>query len=85
MRPHERPSRARLVGAGGSVRVLAAPLAAGAAMALCTAALSGLPWMPAAIGSVGAYAAAFLAAERVFSPGDFAFYASVARLRVARR
>ena len=73
------PRTARLVGAGGFVRVLAAPLAAGAAMALCAAALSGLPWIPAAIGSVAAYAAAFLALERVFSPGDFAFYSSVAR------
>jgi len=79
------PRTARLVGAGGFVRVLPAPLAAGAAMALCAAALSGLPWIPAAIGSVAAYAAAFLAIERVFSPGDFAFYSSVARPRVARR
>ena len=72
------PCRARrgLFGAGGFVRVLAAPLAAGAAMALCAAALSGLPWVPAAIGSVAVYAAAFLAIERVFVPGDFAFYVS---------
>jgi hypothetical protein len=54
-------------------------------MALCAAALSGLPWVPAAIGAVAAYAAAFLAVERVFSPGDFAFYSAVARLRTARR
>jgi O-antigen/teichoic acid export membrane protein len=79
------PRTARLVGAGGFVRVLAAPLAAGAAMALCAAALSGLPWIPAAMGSVATYAAAFLAIERVFSPGDFAFYSSVARLLSARR
>jgi O-antigen/teichoic acid export membrane protein len=78
------PRTARLVGAGGYVRVLAAPLAAGAAMALCAAALSGLPWIPAAIGSVATYAAVFLVIERVFSPGDFAFYSSVARPRVAR-
>jgi O-antigen/teichoic acid export membrane protein len=79
------PRTARLVGAGGSVRVLAAPLAGGAAMALCAAALSGLPWIPAAIVSVAVYAAVFLAIERAFSPGDFAFYSSVARLRTARR
>jgi O-antigen/teichoic acid export membrane protein len=79
------PRTARLVGAGGVVRILAAPLAGGAAMALCAAALSALPWVPAAIGSVAAYAAAFLVFERVLSPGDFAFYSSVARLRVARR
>ena len=79
------PRTARLVGAGGSPRVLAAPLAAGVAMALCAAALSGLPWVPAAIGAVAVYAAAFLAVERVFSPGDFAFYSAVARLRTARR
>jgi hypothetical protein len=54
-------------------------------MALCAAALTGLPWIPAAIGSLAAYAAAFLAIERVFSPGDFAFYSSVARRRAARR
>ena len=78
------PRTARLVGAGGYVRVLAAPLAAGAAMALCAAALSGLPWVGAAIGSVASYAAVFLVIERVFSPGDFAFYSSVARPRVAR-
>ena len=66
------------------MRVLAAPLAAGVAMALCAAALSGLPWIGAAIGSVATYAAAFLVIERVFSPGDFAFYSSVARLRAAR-
>jgi O-antigen/teichoic acid export membrane protein len=79
------PRTARLVGAGVSVRALAAPLAGGAAMALCAAALSGLPWIPAAIVSVAVYAAAFLAIERAFSPGDFAFYSSVARLRTARR
>ena len=79
------PRTARLVGAGGYVRMLAAPLAGGAAMALCAAALSGLPWIPAAIGSVVVYAAAFLGVEKVFSPGDFAFYSSVARPRVARR
>ena len=79
------PRTARLVGAGGYVRMLGAPLAGGAAMALCAAALSGLPWIPAAIGSVVVYAAAFLGVEKVFSPGDFAFYSSVARPRVARR
>jgi O-antigen/teichoic acid export membrane protein len=73
------PRTARLVGAGGFVRVLAAPLAGGAAMALCAAALSGLPWIAAAIGSVAAYNAAFLAIERLFSPADFAFYSAVAR------
>jgi O-antigen/teichoic acid export membrane protein len=79
------PRTARLVGAGGFVRMFAAPLAAGAVMALCTVALSGLPSIPAAFGSVAAYAAAFLVIEKVFSPGDFAFYSSVARPRVARR
>jgi hypothetical protein len=31
-----------------------------------------------------AYAGAFLIIERVFAPGDFAFYASVARLSSER-
>jgi hypothetical protein len=48
-------------------------------MALCATALSGLPWIPAAIASGAVYAGAFLAIERVFSPGDFAFFASLAR------
>ena len=41
-------------------------------MALCAAALSGLPWIVAAIGSAAAYAATFRV-EVVFTPGDFAF------------
>jgi O-antigen/teichoic acid export membrane protein len=79
------PRTARLVGAGGYLRGLAAPLAGAAAMALCAAALSGLPWIPAAIASVAVYAGALLVIERVFSPDDFAFYASVAGLRTAGR
>ena len=61
------PRTARLVGAGGFVRVLAAPLGGGCGDGACAAALSGLPWIPAAIGSVATYAAAFLVIERVFS------------------
>lgn len=73
------PLTARLFGALSVVHVLAAPLVAGAAMALCAAVLSGLPWVPAAIASMAVYAAVFLALERLFSPGDFAYYSSVAR------
>jgi O-antigen/teichoic acid export membrane protein len=74
------PRTARLFGRIGYVRIVAAPLGAGAAMALCAAGLSGLPWIAAAIAAVVTYAAAFLLIERLFSPNDFAFYASVARL-----
>jgi O-antigen/teichoic acid export membrane protein len=76
------PRTARLVGAG-FLRGLAAPLAGAAAMALSALALSGLPWIAAAIASVAVYAGVFLVIERVFSPGDFAFYSSVAGLRSA--
>jgi O-antigen/teichoic acid export membrane protein len=74
------PRTARLLGRVRYAGLLAAPLGAGAAMALCSVALSGLPWIAAAFASVLAYAAAFLLIERLFSPNDFAFYASVARL-----
>jgi O-antigen/teichoic acid export membrane protein len=73
------PRTARLFGPVGYARILVAPIGAGVAMALCAAALSGLPWVAAAIVSVVTYAAAFLLIERLFSPSDFAFYASVAR------
>jgi len=73
------PRTARLLGRIGYVRIVAAPLGAGAAMALCATALSGLPWIAAAIAALLTYAAAFLLIERLISPGDFAFYASVAR------
>jgi O-antigen/teichoic acid export membrane protein len=74
------PRTARLLGSKSYARGLAAPLGAGAVMALCAIALGGLPWVASAIVAVIAYAVAFLLIERVFSPGDFAFYASVARL-----
>jgi O-antigen/teichoic acid export membrane protein len=71
------PRTARLVGSTGWLRALAAPAAAGLVMAVCVEALSGVPWVAAAIVSGAAYAAAFLTFERLFSPTDFAFYASV--------
>jgi O-antigen/teichoic acid export membrane protein len=73
------PRTARLLGRIGYARIVAAPLGAGAAMALCATALSGLPWIAAAIAALLTYAAVFLLIERLFSPRDFAFYASVAR------
>lgn len=79
------PRTARLVGAGRPARVVAAPLAGAAAMTLCAAALSPVPWILTAVCSVAAYAATFLVIEKVFSPGDFAFYSSVARPRTAGR
>jgi hypothetical protein len=74
------PRTARLLGPVRYAGLLAAPLGAGAAMALCSVALSGLPWIAAALASVVTYAGVFLLIERLFSPNDFAFYASVARL-----
>lgn len=67
---------ARLFGSLSLVRILVAPAGAAAVMAGCAAALSGAPWVPAAIASVTAYAAVFLGIEKVLSPGDFAFYSS---------
>lgn len=73
------PRTARLFGSVSLLRVLPAPLAAGSAMALCAAALTDIPWVPAAIASAAVYAATFLALERVFTPGDFAFYSAAVR------
>jgi O-antigen/teichoic acid export membrane protein len=73
------PRTARLFGAISWWRVVVAPAAAGAAMVLCAAALSGAPWVAAAVASLATYAAAFLVVERILSPGDFAFYAAVVR------
>jgi O-antigen/teichoic acid export membrane protein len=78
------PRTAGLFGGAGFARIFAAPIGAGVAMALCAAALSPVPWVVAAVVSVIAYAGAFLIIERVFAPGDFAFYASVARLSSER-
>ena len=73
------PRTARLFGSVAFARVLGAPLAAGAAMALCAAALSGAPWVVALLASGAVYAGAFLAVERLFSPNDFAYYTAAAR------
>ena len=75
------PRTARLAGSTAWPRALAAPVTAGLAMAAAAAALSGVPWVPAALVSLAAYAGAFLLFERVFSPADFAFYASVTATR----
>jgi O-antigen/teichoic acid export membrane protein len=74
------PRTARLLGSARYLRVLLAPLGAGAVMALFATALAGVPWVAGALVAAIGYAAAFLLIERLFSPGDFAFYASVARL-----
>ena len=64
-------------------RVIVPPLLAGIAMAGVAVALSVAPWVPVAIVSIAVYAIIFLGVERLFFPGDFAFYSSVARLRRA--
>jgi O-antigen/teichoic acid export membrane protein len=66
---------ARLLGSVSWVRVIAAPVAAGTAMALCAGALSGAPWVAAAIASLVTYGLTFLLVERAFAPADFAYYA----------
>jgi O-antigen/teichoic acid export membrane protein len=66
---------AHLLGRVSWVRVTTAPVAAGTVMALCAAALSGVPWVAAAIASAVTYGATFLLVERAFAPADFAFYA----------
>jgi O-antigen/teichoic acid export membrane protein len=76
------PRTARLFGSVSFLRVLPAPLVAGAVMALSAAALSGIPWVAAAVASVLIYGAAFLAVERVFAPGDFALYSGIRRGRI---
>jgi O-antigen/teichoic acid export membrane protein len=73
------PRTARLFGAAAYGRMLGAPIGAGIVMAACSTALSGLPWVAAELLSVAAYGAAFLVIERLVSPGDFTYYASVAR------
>ena len=77
----------RLVGSIAPLRVAVAPLAAGAAMALVAVLLAGAPWVPVAVASAVAYGAAFLGIERVFFPGDFAWYAGIlsARPRLQER
>jgi O-antigen/teichoic acid export membrane protein len=71
----------RLLGSVSVVRLLVAPLGAGAALMLAVAALEGLPWIPAAIAGIAVYSVAFLTLERLFFPGDFAFYSGVVRPR----
>jgi O-antigen/teichoic acid export membrane protein len=73
------PRAARILGTVSFIRMLSTPLVAGAAMALCAVALSGAPWVAAAIASVAVYAATFLLAERTFLPSDFAYYAVLRR------
>jgi O-antigen/teichoic acid export membrane protein len=79
------PRTGRLFGRIAVARMLGAPLGAGAAMALCAVALSGIWWIAAAIAALAVYAGAFLVLERVFWPGDFAYYAALARFRRAGR
>jgi hypothetical protein len=45
-------------------------------MAAAATLLSAVPWVLAALASAGVYSAAFLVVERLFVPGDFAFYLS---------
>jgi O-antigen/teichoic acid export membrane protein len=73
------PRAARILGTVSFARMLSTPLVAGAAMALCAVALSGAPWVAAAIASLAVYAATFLLAERTFLPSDFAYYAVLRR------
>jgi hypothetical protein len=75
---------ARVLGSVSLLRAAAAPLGAGIAMVLVALALSGAPWVPAALLSIAAYAGAFLAIERSFFPGDFAFYSGIMRFRRIR-
>ena len=79
------PRTGRLFGRIAVARMLGAPLGAGAAMALCAVALNGIWWIAAAIAALAVYAGAFLVLERVFWPGDFAYYAALARFRRAGR
>jgi O-antigen/teichoic acid export membrane protein len=79
------PRTGRLFGSIAVARTLGAPLGAGAAMAGCAVALSGVWWIAAAVASLAIYATAFLLLERMFWPGDFAYYAALARFRRARR
>lgn len=74
------PRTARLFGRLPVARIFIAPLAAGAAMAACALALSAIPWVVAAIISLAAYALVFLVLEKLVYPGDFAYYAAVARV-----
>jgi O-antigen/teichoic acid export membrane protein len=71
----------RLLGSISPARVLVAPLLAAGALALTVVALSGLPWFLTAAAGLGAYGLAFLVIERLFFPGDFAFYAGMFRVR----
>jgi O-antigen/teichoic acid export membrane protein len=66
---------ARLLGGVSWVRIVAAPAVAGTVMALCATALSGAPWVAAAVASLMVYGATFLLVERAFQPADFAYYA----------
>ena len=70
------PRTAQLFGSVAWGRILAAPVAAGAAMAATATVLSSAPWVLAALVSAAVYSAAFLVIERLFVPGDFAFYVS---------
>jgi len=74
-----------LVGSISTLRVVVAPLAAGASMALVAIALSGAPWVGAAVISTVVYGAAFLAIERILFPGDFAYYSNILPFRDARQ
>jgi O-antigen/teichoic acid export membrane protein len=70
------PRPARLLGAVAWGRIVVAPVVAGLAMAAAATLLSAVPWVLAALASAGVYSAAFLVVERLFVPGDFAFYLS---------
>jgi O-antigen/teichoic acid export membrane protein len=70
------PRTARLFGSVAWGRIVVAPVVAGLAMAAAATLLSAVPWVLAALASAGVYSAAFLVVERLFVPGDFAFYLS---------
>jgi O-antigen/teichoic acid export membrane protein len=67
----------RIVGIIRPLRVLVAPASAGLLMAGTTVLVAGIPWPAAVVVSLGAYAAAFLAIERISYPDDFTYYARI--------
>jgi len=75
------PAIIRLIGPISPLRVGVAPLGAGVLMALAALLLSGTPWVLAAMIATVTYGATLLVIERVFFPGDFAYYTGALRLR----
>jgi hypothetical protein len=59
------------------MRIWTPTVAASIAMATFAVATFGAPWVPCAIFATLVYGAVFLATERIFFPGDFAYYSGV--------